>query len=354
MELKSYKELKDMLKNNTGGFSIIIFGVEKKLIKDSINLIYGTVQILPELNVVTLEGERISYDEVVNACETLPIMGDKRIVHIKNPQFLKKSTTNDSDEVKKQPTAQGDTLVDYLTGYVKSIPNEAILIISYDDEVDFKNKMLHAIKSKGYSLEFKKLRGEELSNSITAIFEKNEKKISKSDLLYFIATIGNSSEVMEQEIEKVCMYASGEDFVTKKHIDEIVTKGIENNIFKMVDSISIKNADAAISILDVLLFQKEEPLRILGMIIRQYRILYLIYLMLEQRKSIEEIKSNLKSKKINLMDFVVNNYIKQARNYNAASLREALGLCLEADCNIKTSRFAPELVMETLIVQLCK
>lgn len=354
MELKSYKELKDMLKDNTSGFSIIIFGVEKKLIKDSINLICDTVQILPELNVVTLEGERISYDEIVNACETLPIMGGKRIVHIKNPQFLKKSTTNDSDEVKKQPADQKDGLVDYLSNYVKSIPSDGILIISYDNEVDFKNKMLHAIKSKGYALEFKKLKGEELNNSIIASFEKNGKKISKSDLFYFTATIGSSSEIMEQEIEKVCMYAANEDFVTKKHIDEIVTKGIENNIFKMVDSISIKNADTAMSILNVLLFQKEEPLRILGMIIRQYRILYLIYLMVEQRKSIEEIKSNLKSKKMNLMDFVVNNYIKQARNYNAVALRESLSLCFKADYNIKTNKFAPELVLETLIVQLCK
>lgn len=354
MDLKSYDELKKIIDSGKNGFPIIVYGVEKQLIKACIDLIYSTVKVFPELNVITLEGDSINYDGVVNACETLPMISDRRIVHLKNPNFFKKSSGTDGEEGKKTSNSQQDNLVDYLQGYVKSVSEDSIFLISYDDEIDFKNKLLANIKSNGYSLEYKQLKGEDLKNYILSIFERNGKKISNSDLLYFTSATSSSFEGLEKEIDKLCLYDLNDDTITKKHIDEVVHKGIENNIFKMVDNISIKNADSAISILDVLLFQKEEPLRILGMIIRQYRILYLIYLLQEQKKSFEEIKTNLKTKKINLMDFVLNNYIKQVKNYSSSSLKSALALCYEADCNIKTSKFSSELILETLIVKLCK
>lgn len=354
MELKTIDELKKIINSGKYGFPIIVHGVEKKLIKDAINLIYNTVEVLPELNIITLEDDRINYDEVVNACATLPIISDKRIVHLKKPAFLKKSSSSEGEESKKSVVTHGDNLVDYLNDYVKLVPADTIFLITYDEEVDGRSKLITSIKAKGYNLEFKSLKGEELRTYILNIFSKNDKKISNSDLLYFTSATMNSFDAMENEIEKLCAYVGNEETITKKHIDEVVHRGIENNIFKMVDSISVRNADTAISILNALIFQKEEPLRILGMIIRQYRILYLILLMTEQHRSLDEIKNNLKSKKINLMDFVLNNYIRQTQNYEAQGLRKALNLCFEADCSIKKNKISSELVLETLIVKLCK
>lgn len=354
MELKNLDELKKILTDGKNGFPIIVYGIEKQLIKDSVKIIYNTVEILPELNIIILEDDYINYDEIVNACESLPMISDRRVVHIKNPGFLKKSAGNEVEDNNKGIITKKNEIVDYLNDYVKSIPKDTILLISCAEEIDSKGKLLNSLKNNGYSLDYKALKGEDLKNYILGIFENNEKKINTSDLLYFISATLNSFEAVELEIQKLCMYAGTEANITKKHIDDVVHKGIENNIFKMVDSISIKNADNAISILDVLIFQKEEPLRILGMIIRQFRILYLIHLMLEQRKSVDEIKSNLKTKKISLLDFVLNNYIKQVKNYEGVGLRSALTLCLEADCSLKTSRQSSELVLETLIVKLCK
>ena len=359
MDLKSYNDLEKILNDKIkaseiSGIPVIIFGLEKQLIRDSIKLLYNTIKILPELNIIKLQGESINYDEVFNACESLPIMSEVRIVHIENPQFLKKIAHNDSDEVKNKPNKNFDELIDYISSYVKFMVKGTILLISYEDEVDIRNKVLTSIKANGYSIEYKPLRGEELTSHVNALFEKNKKKISRADLLYFITAIGNSFELFEKETDKLCSYASESDIITREHIDESVHRGIENNIFKMVDSISIKNADIAISILNALLFQKEEALRILGMIIRQYRILYLICLMNIKNYNYEEIKSNLNGKKIKVADFVLNNYIKQSKNYNAENLRAAMVLCYESDNNIKTSKFGAELVLETLIVKLCK
>lgn len=352
MDLKNINELKNLLKKSKSGFPIIISGIEKTLIKESIQQVYNTVEILPELNISILEDDFINYDEVVNACEALPVISSSRIVHIKNPVFLKKAeNTGGSDD---KSFSGSNNLLSYLSNYIKAVPLDIILLISLNEELEGKNKIVTELKASGYNLEFKMLKGEELHNYVTLLFETNGKKINKSELLYFISAVSGSFDLIEREIEKLCAYADKEEFITKKHIDDAVHRGIENNIFKMVDSISVKNADTAISILDALLFQKEEPLRILGMIIRQYRIIYLIYLMINETKTLDEIKSKLRAQKINLMDFVLNNYVKQAKNFDGAGLKKSLTYCSEADYAIKTSGLSDELILETLIVKLCK
>ena len=92
MEIKNMNEIKELVKNKKNGFPIAIWGVEKQKIKECINLLYGSVDVMPELNIITLENDRVNYDEVVNACESLPFISERKIVHIKNPYFIKKST----------------------------------------------------------------------------------------------------------------------------------------------------------------------------------------------------------------------------------------------------------------------
>jgi DNA polymerase III subunit delta len=380
MEIKNMNEIKELIKNKKNGFPIAIWGVEKQKIKECINLLYGSVDIMPELNIITLENDRVNYDEVVNACESLPFISDRKLVHIKNPYFIKKAakvedegeaatstidTHADADENpdntavgigtgNKKNSSTKDGLIDYLSNYMNEIPSDTILVLSSDEEVNANNKIINRIKTNGYIFEFKQLKGNDLNNYVKECFKANGKKINASEIIYFVSATLNNFDMMEKEIEKLCAYTDAdEDTITKAHIDEVVHKGIENNIFKMVDNIALKNVDAAISILNALLFQKEEPLKILAMIIRQYRIMYLMLIMQEQRKSLDEIKTNLKAKKINLMDFMINNYLKQISKFNANSLKKSLNLCYEADTSIKNSKLPSELIMEMLVVKLC-
>jgi DNA polymerase-3 subunit delta len=168
-------------------------------------------------------------------------------------------------------------------------------------------------------------------------------------LIYFISEVGTSLEQIESEIEKLCFYEIGENLINRNQIDAVVSKSTESNIFKMVDDISRKDASGAISILNALLFKKEEHLKILGMIIRQYRLLLMIKLNSNNKVSGDSIKSSLK-----LKDFTFQNMLKQSRMYDENSLKNALSKCLEVDSEIKTGRFNPELALEMLIVELCK
>lgn len=349
MEIKSFNEFKKLIDSNTLKSPILIYGEEKYLIRECIKQVMLKINNLPELNIITLENENTSMDNIINACETMPFMSEQKIVHIKNPEFLKKSGKNTSTENQTVEKALDTGISEQLTNYFKDISEDLIILITFDGEIELKNKLAILVKNLGTLIQLNELKGAELQKYAAEIFQNHGKNINKSELIYFISEVGTSLSVIENEVGKLCMFNIGEDFITKDDIDAIVSKTAESNIFKMVDNISKKDAAKAVSILNTLLFQKEEHLKILAMIIRQYRLLLTIKLNVINKIPIEELRSHLK-----LNEYVFQNMIKLCGLYSEISLKRALSCLLKTDSEIKSSKLNPDLALEMLVVELCK
>lgn len=332
MEIKNFKDFIKVVKEEEFQGLCLIGGQEKHLVKKAVDIILNKIKNFPELNVSYLEGTNISFNEIVNSCETLPFLSDKKVIYIQN------ITNNTLMSI-------GENLIEYCN----NIPKGIILLITLDDDVDIKNKYLNVIKNIGYVMEFNQLKGEELNKFVIDILGKYGKIINKSELIYLLSETGSSLESLEMEIQKLVCYAMDEEVITREHIDSIVTRTLESNVFRMVDFITKKDADNALKILNNLLFQKEEHLKILAMIIRQYRLLLQTKLALMEKLNFNEIKSGLK-----LKDFMVQNLIRQCNIYSIKDIKNALRICLDVDYKIKTKTISNDLALELLIVDLCK
>lgn len=348
MEVKSFKEFSKIIKSSPLNGVFAIYGQEKYLIDESIHAIYRKIKDFPELNIITLEGDGINIDNITNSFESLPFMCERKIIHIKNPDFLKKQVRGQDSEQKKSKGAKDD-LIELLVGYINELPNDIILLITYDGEADDRNKLISNIKSIGYKVDYKWLRGAELFDWIIERAANEDKSISKADASYLSAIVGSSMEKLDSEIAKLCSYCKDEEAIKREYIDSVVSKSLENNIFKMADNISKKDAEGALSILSVLFFQKEDFSRIIGMIIRQYRLMLMIKLYKDEGMNSEKIESKLK-----LHRFVYDNMSRLCNTYNIKTLKEALNLCLNTDYDIKRGRYSPEMGLELLIVELCR
>lgn len=349
MEIKTFNEFSKLIDSNDIKSPIVIYGEERYLIRECTKKIMSKVVSFPELNNLILENENITMDNIINACETIPFMSEYKIVHIKNPDFLKKSDKAASNETLINENTFSNGISQELTNYIKDISENIIILITFDGEIEVKNKFSILTKNIGTLVQLNALKGAELQKYVTEMFEKNGKHINKSELIYFLAEVGTSLSLIENEVEKLCMFNIGEEIISRNDIDAIVSKTAESNIFKMVDNISRKDAAKAISILSTLLFQKEDHLRILGMIIRQYRLLLNIKLNILDKNPPEQVKSNLK-----LNEYVFQNMLKQCSLYSEVTLKKALEFCLRTDSEIKNSKINPDLALEMLVVELCK
>ncbi len=120
---------------------------------------------------------------------------------------------------------------------------------------------------------------------------------------------------------------------------------------RMFLSLSIRwlvgKTDQALAVLYDLLQNREEPIRILALIIRQFRILLQVHTLTSQGKSEREIASML-----GLHPYPVKLAVRQCRAFSEKSLRTLLRKAIEADQGIKTGRIEKKLALEHLLLQI--
>lgn len=339
MIIKSIKDLNKAYNEKKLENFILIHGNDKGKIKETEDYVKGLVDNLKELNLVEYTGNSINFEDVKNACETIPVMADIRVVHIKSPSFL--LDTIDSS---------AKAFLNNILEYIKNIPSYTILLISNFDLIDKNNPILKLASNIGTLVEYKvPSYGRDLSAWIENFLKENKKEINKSNLFYLTNEVSNIPASLETELQKLIDYTLDKKEIEKIDIDNIIHKTIESNIFKMVDNMFKGNARGALEILDALILQGEQYPKIMFMIIRQFRILYSIKLLSSEGKSPRDIMSTLK-----IQEFVYKNMLKIASSWDESDIKKVLEDALETDFNIKSGKISQELGLEMFILRICK
>ena len=87
MDLDKFEQL--IKKNDLKG-CYILYGPDENLIKDAVTKVENTVvdENFRELNLVKFDGMKVQFEEVMNACETLPFISDRKLVVVFRANFL--------------------------------------------------------------------------------------------------------------------------------------------------------------------------------------------------------------------------------------------------------------------------
>lgn len=339
MQIKSLNDLQNLYKDKKLSNFIVICGNKKNEIKESEEYLKSLITILPELNSIEFSSNNFSIEDIKNACETIPVMSDIRLVHLKSPIFLSDQADTNSKNLLKE-----------VLDYSKDVPEYTILLVTYHDIVDKSNSILRIASTLGVLGKFEIPRyGRELTTWIEDYITSNNKTINKSEAMYLTTELSNSIDNLESELQKLISYVGDKKIIDRNDIEAIIHKTSESNIFKMCDYMFKKDAKSALEVLETLLMQGEQYSKILFMIIRQFRILYSVKLLTEEGKNASEIMSTLK-----LQDFVYKGVSKACMSWNASVIKEILKDILETDYNIKNGRINQELGLEMLILRICK
>lgn len=297
------------------------------------------------LNYVNLDGRNASHDDIINACETLPFMSDKKIVIVEDLPLFKSSN-------KEKSSSQEDVLSDY----INKIGNTTCLIFVFKEEkVDNRKKIIKDIKKIGRVIELEKLKNEELYNWVVKQFKKQDRIINKNLASYFIegtSYLDRNTEKtlydLENEISKVINYVGDRTEITREDIEYTKPKNLENDIFKLVDYISQKNTSMAIEMFNEMVLSGEAVQLIMHMIVRQMRLLLTSKLLKEKGYNKKVI-----GQKINVYhNFIIQKLLSQGSSFKEKELTQALKKCRDTDRDMKTGKMDGKLAMEILIVEL--
>lgn len=321
--------------------SYVFCGLDEELIKEGIDLILKNTldDSLLELNYIKLDGLTVSFDEIVNACETMPFMGERKVVVVYRANFLK----DKSD-------AQGTKIYNEILKYLKDSPSYTTLIMYYlfNDKRDTpkKSSKIKALDKVIKVVHFDKLKKDKLYKKVDEIFKENNKEIGKVELRYFCEKVINNFDVIRREIDKLISYTNGRN-INKNDIDKLINNSNEDDIFDLVDFISQKNVEKTMDLLYELLTVSDQHMAIIINIENNFKRLHDIKVLINSGYKINDLSNKLK-----LPTFICEKIVNQSRKFSLKQLEKIMEICLNTENKMKTSGIDKDMEMEFMIFSI--
>lgn len=329
---------------------VYLFEGEEEFIKESAlsdlkkALLTGPLAMMNE-NVLTNPQD----SALIAACETLPVMEDRRLVIVKEmPQLSGRDGAKNGDgegaeEEEEKPVKKGDALSHYLS----KLPDTVCLVFFARGKARGSSRLYKKIKELGGIVCFDQLEGESLVKWIAREFKGYGLMISRHTVERLTFACGKDLMRLKGEIAKIASYAQGQTAVTDKDIDRIATLSVDYKVFDLADKVADGLAEKALPLMEEMLRSGEQRLMLLALLQRHYRQLLFTRIMMDGRLPQSAIAGEL-----GLPSFVVRRLMNSAAGYTARRLKTAYLKCVEQEFLVKSGQIQEDGSLEQLVYAL--
>lgn len=305
----------------------LIYGEEAFLKKSYKNRLKAAITGDDTMNFHYFEGKGPDLEEIISLADTMPFFGERRLILIEDSGLFKGSGA--------------EPLVEYLP----RMPDTSCMVF-VESQVDKRNRLYKLVKDIGHAAEMERQDSGKLADWAGRILAQSGKKITGRTMELFLSKTGDDMENIRMELEKLISYTGSRDVVTDKDVEEICTVRVTNRIFDMVTAIVNRRTKAAMDLYEDLLTLKEQPMRILFLIARQFNQILQVKEMMASGMGRGEIASRLK-----IQPFVAGKLMPQARNFSREQILSYVSLCVEMEEAVKTGQLDDRLAVELLITR---
>ena len=291
---------------------------------------------LVELNTTYFDGRHVSLGELRHACSVFPFLSDKRLVIVEGLLNRLEGKDRGADR-------------EALLAFLPELPPTTRLVFLEESDLGGHNPFLSLAQSSpaGYARLFEAPKGHALEGWIQQRVAFHGGLIDPQAAALLAANVGEDLRLLEMEILKLVAYSGLERPIVAADVELLTPYAGEVVIFELVDAIGRKQRQVASTLLRRKLDEGDEPLYLLAMIIRQFRLLIQVREQQEQGVSTEEI-----GRLIRLHPYVTGKITQQANTYTLARLEAVYRQLVDTDVAIKTGQMEPEAALELLVVEL--
>src|SRR5579859_2136531 len=291
-----------------------------------------------ELNTAIFDGKTAVVADVLAAASAMPFLSDKRLIIVDGllSWLARKGAT-------KSAKADLETLLAALPG----LPDSARLVFVEPETLSDSHPVLKLVKQepRGFAKAFNPPGNP--SNWIIKQVESYGGKIEPHAAAALAAVVGSDLRAADSECQKLTIYTGGTRAITEADVALLTSYVAEAVIWNMVDALGKRDGKTA-SILLQRLLKDQEPLSLLPMIYRQFRLL------IQAREALDAggDKRDLLKLPDFRSDFVAQKAIEQARNFTMEQLEDIYRYLLDTDHGIKTGRVSDALALDLLVAGL--
>ncbi|PTM59531.1 DNA polymerase III subunit delta [Desmospora activa] len=334
------QQLAQELKQGTIAPLYLFYGKESYLIEETCRWIQERISSGDgnEWSHTVMDLEETAIQDVVREVETASFFAEARVVVAKHAWFLTGATNK----------GKVDHQVEELLRYTQAPVEENVLILTVEAEkLDSRKKLVKELKKTARIAAFPPLEAKDLERWVN-------KRIRQADLLphpqaahTLIQHVGSDLRLLDAEIRKLSTYVGAGGTLTPSGVKELVPRTLEQDVFQLTNRVAQRRTGEALAIFYDLLANREEPIRILALVIRQFRLLLQVKVLASQGKGEREIASLLGAH-----PYPVKLALQQGRSFSEEALRTLLERSIAADHDIKSGRIDKVLAVERLLLSL--
>ena len=271
---------------------------------------------VPDFDFVKFDDENFSMQALVDSAEVLPLAGQYRLIVVKN---VSKISENDKK-----------LFLDYLK---KTVPSTVIVIYDYLNKFDFAKDKVAFVDCRRFD---KKLGSAVVVNELS----KLNKQISAEALDTLWDYCNGYLTRINNELYKLAYYDLNDPLITKKLVESMVKKDNEFVVYELTDSLSRRDGDKVLQIVDKL--AKEQG--IIGLITNHFRRLFFI--------STSDMSDKQLASLLGVKEFAISKQRQQVKNFSRMQLKKIYTLLEKVDYDIKSGAMLQENALYYLVLSI--
>ena len=295
-----------------------------------------------DLNYSYFDMKETAYSEVELDLVSLPFFADEKIVildHFVDVTTAKKRYLTD-DELQS------------FEGYLSAPLETTRLIVIAEGKLDSKRRIVKLLKRDAQLLEATELKEQELRAHFAEEIKSLGLAIDSQAFDQLLIKSGFDFSEIQKNLEFLKTY-KGASSITISDIEEAIPKTLQDNLFDLIQMILKKQIDSARSLVKDLRLQGEDEIKLLAILLSQFRIYTQVKLLKQEGRTESQIVSDLSEltgRKVN--PYQVKFALRDSRGISLAYLEQAICLLIDTDFQMKSGTYEKDYLFDLAVLKL--
>ena len=295
-----------------------------------------------DLNYSYFDMKETAYSEVELDLVSLPFFADEKIVildHFVDVTTAKKRYLTD-DELQS------------FEGYLSAPLETTRLIVIAEGKLDSKRRIVKLLKRDAQLLEATELKEQELRAHFAEEIKSLGLAIDSQAFDQLLIKSGFDFSEIQKNLEFLKTY-KGASSITITDIEEAILKTLQDNLFDLIQMILKKQIDSARSLVKGLRLQGEDEIKLLAILLSQFRIYTQVKLLKQEGRTESQIVSDLSEltgRKVN--PYQVKFALRDSRGISLSYLEQAICLLIDTDFQMKSGTYEKDYLFDLAVLKL--
>ena len=295
-----------------------------------------------DLNYSYFDMKETAYAEVELDLVSLPFFADEKIVildHFVDVTTAKKRYLTD-DELQS------------FEGYLSAPLETTRLIVIAEGKLDSKRRIVKLLKRDAQLLEATELKEQELRAHFAEEIKSLGLAIDSQAFDQLLIKSGFDFSEIQKNLEFLKTY-KGASSITITDIEEAIPKTLQDNLFDLIQMILKKQIDSARSLVKDLRLQGEDEIKLLAILLSQFRIYTQVKLLKQEGRTESQIVSDLSEltgRKVN--PYQVKFALRDSRGISLSYLEQAICLLINTDFQMKSGTYEKDYLFDLALLKL--